>query len=59
MIENRWPMGHDSFENGQNPADALVGAACIVGSQQIAQIIKFVQNLLKPQLINLMNHDEQ
>src|SRR4051812_48942021 len=47
------------FENGQDALQRVLRARRVVGGQQLRDPIELVQQLLEPQLVDLMNDDEE
>src|SRR5436190_9123723 len=52
-------LRHHHLENGENALERVLRAVRLVALEQPADAIEFVQQLLEPQLVDLVNDDEQ
>jgi hypothetical protein len=52
-------LGHHRFEDGQNPSQGVQRPQGVIVDQPLLQIIQFVQNLLEPKLVNLVDDNKQ
>jgi len=52
-------LGDDHLEDGQDPLERVLRAWQVLASQQPLEVIELVQELLEPQLVHLVDDDEQ
>src|SRR4029079_3651396 len=49
----------EDFQDGEDALQGVLRAGCVVSGQQLPHPIEFMQEFLEPQLVDLMNDDEQ
>ena len=52
-------LRHHDFQDGEDPLQRVLGAVRLVARQQPRDAIEFMQQLLEPELVDLVNDDEE
>src|SRR5436190_4622444 len=52
-------LGHEGLEDGENALQCGPGERRVVRAQELLEIVELVQHLLEPQLVDLMDDDEE
>ena len=52
-------LGDHHLEDGQDPLEGVARAGAVVPREQPLEVVQLVQDLLEPELVDLMDHDEE
>ena len=52
-------LRHQHLQDGEDALERVLGAVGLVGVEQAPHVVELVQDLLEPQLVDLVDHDEE